>query len=62
MANKRVNKILRLKGISGLVKLAYDNDPVDFVMIEYPKCLENSIIYKEKDMISNQIKSNLLYM
>ena len=51
MANKRANKILRLKGISGLVKLANDNDPVDFVMIEYPKCLSNSIIYKEKDYV-----------
>ena len=51
MANKRVNKILRLKGISGLVKLANDNDPVDFVMIEYPRCLENGIIYKEKDYV-----------
>ena len=51
MANKRVNKILRLKGIIGLVKLANDNDPVDFVMIEYPKCLASSIIYKEKEYV-----------
>ena len=51
MANKRVNKILRLKSISGLVKLANDSDPVDFVTIECPKCFSNSIIYKEKDYV-----------
>ena len=34
-----------------MVKLANDNDPVDFVMIDYPKCLANSIIYKEKDYV-----------
>ena len=51
MANKRVNKILRLKDISGLVKFTNDNDLVDFVMIEYPKCLANSIIYKENDYV-----------
>ena len=51
MANKQVNKILRLKCINGLVKLANDNDPVDFVMIESPKCLTNSTTYKEKDYV-----------
>ena len=51
MANKRVNKIFRLKDISGLVELTNDNDLVDFVMIEYPKCLANSIIYKENDYV-----------
>ena len=51
MANKRVNKILKLKSLDGVVKLANDNDLVDFVIIEYPKCLRHSIIYKEKDYV-----------
>ena len=51
MANKLVDKSFRLKCISRFVKLANKNDPVDFVMIEYPKCLVNSIINKENDYV-----------
>ena len=47
--NKRLEKIFNKKGIRGWLKPASDSDPVDFVIIEYPKCLRHSILYKTKD-------------
>ena len=49
--NKQLEKILKKKGIRGFLKPASDNDPVDFVMIEYPKCLRHSMLFRAKDYI-----------
>ena len=51
MMDKRTEKILKMKGISQWVKPASDSDPVDFVMIEYPKCLRHTVLFKTKDYI-----------
>ena len=49
--NKRLEKNLKKKGMSQWVSPASDNDPVDFVMIEYPKCLRHSMLFIAKDYI-----------
>ena len=33
------------------LKPANDNDPVDFVILEYPKCLTFSVLFKTKEYI-----------
>ena len=49
--NKRLEKILKKRGMSQWVKPASDNDPVDFETIEYSKCLRMSILFRAKDYI-----------
>ena len=46
--NKRLEKVLKKKGIKAWLKPASDSDPGVFVMIEYPKCLRHSMLYKTK--------------
>ena len=48
---KRLEKVLKKKGIKAWLKPASDSDPVDFVMIEYAKCLRHSMLYKTKDYL-----------
>ena len=48
---KRLEKILKKKGIRGLLKPARDSDPVDFIILEYPKCLKFSALFKTKDYL-----------
>ena len=50
MENKRLKKIIRKKGLERWLKpVTNDNDPVDFILLEYPKCLTFSIIVKPKE-------------
>ena len=58
--NKRLEKNLKKREMSQWVKPASDNDPVDFVMIEYPKCLRNSILFRAKDYIELVREVNII--
>ena len=33
------------------LKPASDSDPVDFIILEYPKCLNFSVLFKSKDYL-----------
>ena len=48
---KQLEKILRKKEVRAFLKPASDSDPVDFVMIECPKCLRHSMLFKAKHYI-----------
>ena len=51
MENKRTAKIIKKKSLSQWIKPASNKDIVDFVIIEYPKCLNFSFLCKTKDYI-----------
>ena len=52
MENKRTAKIIKKKNLSWWVKPAKkDSDIIDFVIIEYLKCLNYSILFKIEDYI-----------
>ena len=48
---KRLEKVLKKKGIKGWLKPASYSDPVDFVIIEYSKCLNYIFLCKTEDYI-----------
>ena len=49
--NKRLEKVLKKKRLTKWLKPASDSDPVDFVIMEYPTCLNFSFLCKTKDYI-----------
>ena len=48
---KRLEKVLKKRGLTKWLKPASDSDPVDFVIMEYPKCIRHSFLCKTKDYI-----------
>ena len=51
MENKRTAKIIKKKNLGQWVKPASGSDPVDFVIIEYPKCLKHSVLYTTQNLL-----------
>ena len=52
MENKRTEKKnIKKKELTEWLKPASDSDPVDFIILEYPKCLNFSVLFKSKDYL-----------
>ena len=51
MENKRTEKIIKKKCLIQWIRPASNKDIVDFVIMEYPKCLRHSVLLKTKDYI-----------
>ena len=49
MENKCTAKIIKKKKMIWWIKLASKEDNVDFIIIEYPKFLKNSVLLKTED-------------
>ena len=50
MENKRIKNIIRKKGLERWLKpVTNDNDPIDFILLENPKCLTFSFIVEPKE-------------
>ena len=49
MEKKRTAKIIKKKNLSRWIKPASKEDNVDFIIMEYPKCLNHSVLLKTKD-------------